>query len=65
MIGTERRHQYALSLFVTLNSFSYTLLYPPPFEKYLGSLNQNLFLLFSPCFLVSFGITLIQNSHLL
>ena len=33
-----------LSLFVTLNSFTHTLLHPPPYEKDLGSLNQNLYL---------------------
>ena len=45
--------------------FTHTLLHSPHFEKDLGSLSQIfIFLLFSPCLLVSFEIPLIPNSHL-
>jgi len=51
MISTKRRHQYALSF--TPDSFTHTLLHPPPFEKDLVSLNQNLYL--SPFLSLSLG----------
>jgi len=55
MISNNRQHPYALSLplSVTLNSFTHTLLHPPPFGKDLGSLNRNFYL--SPILSLFFG----------